>query len=72
MTFGSMFKFDSKTFWLGVAMVVAGVLKLIGVDIPVLMDLINSIYPNMDGGTLISAGLAAIFVKDAVDKTGSA
>jgi hypothetical protein len=67
-----MFNPASKTFWLGFAMVIAGFFKLLGLDIPVLADLINSIYPNMDGGSLISAGFALLFVRDAVAKVATA
>ncbi len=63
-----MFNLTSKTFWLGVAMIVAGVVKLMGFDIPVISDLITNFYPTMDGGTLISGGFAAIFLKDATNK----
>lgn len=69
MTIKSMFDFTSKTFLLGLLMVVAGIGKLLG--IPFVVDVINSFYPEMDAGTLISAGLAAIFVKDAIAKTGA-
>ncbi len=69
MSFTTMFNLASKSFWLGVAMVVAGVFKLMGVDVPIIMDLINSFYPDMDGGTLISGGLGLIFIRDAVEKT---
>lgn len=67
MTFPSMFDFTSKTFLLGLVMVLAGVGKMLG--IPFVVDIINSFYPDMDAGALISAGLAAIFVKDAIQKT---
>lgn len=67
MTFSSMFDFASKTFWLGVVMILAGIGKMAG--IPFVVDIINSFYPGMDAGALISAGLAAIFVKDAIAKT---
>lgn len=67
MTVTSMFDFASKTFWLGAVMVLAGIGKITGV--PFIVDILNGIYPDMDGGALISAGLAAIFVKDAIAKT---
>lgn len=60
----TMFNFNSKTFWLGVAMLIAGVMKLGGLDFPAL----NEFYPGADGGTLISGGVALIFLRDAVAK----
>lgn len=68
MNFATMFNLTSKTFWLGVVMVLAGGFKLLGFDIPLIMDLINNFYPDMDGGTLISAGFGMIFVRDAIAK----
>lgn len=70
MTFGFV-QLTSKTFWLGVAMLVAGIIKLAGIDVPVLGDLILSAYPDMDGGALLSSGLGLIFLREAVAKVGS-
>lgn len=69
MTFNFL-DFTSKTVWLGLVMVLAGILKSLGLDIPVVMELINSFYPDMDGGGLISAGLGMMFVKEAITKVG--
>lgn len=62
-------KFDSKTFWLGLAMIAAGLFKGSGLDIPGIPDveIIASMFPQ-DAGTLIQSGLAAIFIRHAVEK----
>ena len=62
----SFINFSSKTFWLGLIMVAGGIAE--GLALPVIADLVNSVW-HMDPGTLISAGLALIFVKDAIAKT---
>ena len=67
MNFTSMFKLNSKTFWLGVGMIVAGVYKMSGADIPGIPDLelLTDIAPE-DAATLIKGGLLAIFLRDAL------
>lgn len=59
--------FGSMTFWGGVALILAGAWKALGIDIPVVPDveIINSFAPE-DAAILIKAGFAAIFVKRAI------
>jgi hypothetical protein len=64
--------FGSKTFLLGLAMCAAGLFKAVGLDIPGVPDVefVASLFPQ-DAGTLIQAGLAAIFIRHAVEKTAA-
>lgn len=62
----SFINFTSKTFWLGLVMVAGGVAEALG--LPVVADLVQNVW-HLGPGDLISAGLALIFVKDAIAKT---
>jgi hypothetical protein len=66
----SYFNFSSKTFWLGIAMVAAGVWKVAGIDIPGIPDveMINSFAPE-DAATVFKAGFALIFIRKAISAT---
>lgn len=63
----NFFNFTSKTFWLGAAMVVAGIVEAIG--IPALTAISDTVFPGMESGPLITGGLALIFVRDAIAKS---
>ena len=64
------FDFTSKTFWLSLLMVFAGVYKYAGIDLPVIPDveILNSLAPE-DAMTLIKMGFMGMFIKHAISKT---
>jgi len=66
MNFTTMFNFNSKTFWMGVAMVAAGVAEAIGV--PFVVDFAKMIWPNLTPDVLITTGVGMMFIRDAITK----
>jgi hypothetical protein len=67
MTLPSFLNFKSKTFWLSAAMVLAGVYKLAGIDIPIIPDLeLIADFAPEDGMTLVKLGFMGMFLRDAI------
>jgi hypothetical protein len=67
MTLPSFINLSSKTFWLSAAMVLAGLYKMAGIDIPVVPDveLLAQFAPE-DGVTLVKLGFMGMFLRDAL------
>lgn len=68
MTF-DIFNFSSKTFWTGAAMFLAGLLKLIAPE-SALSEIVTSFFGQVEGGLLITNGLALVFGREAISKVG--
>lgn len=63
------FKPKSVTWWASVAPIVAGIVLIIGPDVPPLMpvaELIQRAYPGVTPITLINIGLAGVGVRGAM------
>ncbi|MEO1141319.1 MAG: hypothetical protein AAFW66_03095 [Pseudomonadota bacterium] len=66
MTFNFL-NFKSKTFWVGAAMVIAGILQFVAPGSP-LTEIVLSFYPDVDPGLLLTNGLVVIFGREALEK----
>lgn len=64
--FNTMFNFTSKTFLMGLAMVIAGILEAVGV--PYATELVKLVWPTLTPDVLITTGVGMIFVRDAIQK----
>ncbi|MEL7342435.1 MAG: hypothetical protein AAGM67_18280, partial [Bacteroidota bacterium] len=66
MTFNFL-NWTSKTFWVGAAMVVAGLIELVAPG-TALSDIAGGFFGDIEPGLLISNGLAIVFGREAIEK----
>ncbi len=67
MTF-DIFNWKSKTFWVGLAMVVAGLAEYLMPGGNIISDMAKQFFGDVSSGMLISNGLAIIFGREAISK----
>ena len=69
--FSKTFNFKSKTVLTGMFSILAGLAMFILPDGHMFLEMARSFFPNSDPGTLVTAGLAIIFAREAIAKNGN-
>ena len=68
--FADTFRWNSKTFWVGMAMVVSGLVMKLFPEHAFVAEIISQFYGDFPAGTLIANGLGLVFVREAIAKNG--